>query len=262
MVETLAALAARGEASTAQLTDDVSGLRERLPFGEGKPYAGVIGVGSRVLYLLALEGRILRGRPLGTWVSSQYRWLPIEAVIPGGYPDRSVADARAAIVRRWLRAFGPGTLRDLRWWTGWAASEIRRSLAALEAVEIELDEGIGWVLPDDLAATAPLEPVAVLLPSLDPTVMGWADRGFYLGGHGAMLFDRAGNAGPTIWWDGRVVGGWTQRRSGRIAVALLEDIGSEGAAAVDAEAERLAGWLGPVRITPRYRVPLDRELAG
>jgi hypothetical protein len=90
--------------------------------------------------------------------------------------------------------------------------------------------------------------------------MGWAARGWFLGGHGPTLFDRNGNAGPTVWWDGRVVGGWAQRRDGEIAFRLLEDVGAEGAAAVGAAAERLGAWLGKARVTPRFRTPLEREL--
>ena len=92
--------------------------------------------------------------------------------------------------------------------------------------------------------------------------MGWADRDWYLGEHRSALFDTNGNAGPTIWSDGRVVGGWGQRPDGEIAVRLLEDIGSEAATAVDAEADRLSRWLGPVRITPRFRTPLELDLGG
>jgi hypothetical protein len=29
---------------------------------------------------------------------------------------------------------------------------------------------------------------------------------------------------------------------------------------VDAEAERLRAWLGTIRVTPRFRTPLEREL--
>jgi hypothetical protein len=59
------------------------------------------------------------------------------------------------------------------------------------------------------------------------------------------------------------VGGWTQRKDGEIAVRLLEDVGAEAAAAITAEAERLREWIGPaVRITPRFRTPLERELSG
>jgi hypothetical protein len=105
-------------------------------------------------------------------------------------------------------------------------------------------------------------PWVALLPALDPTAMGWRERGWYVGEHSAALFDRSGNIGPTVWCEGRVVGGWAQRPGGQIAVRLLEDIGAEAAAAVAAEAQRLGEWIGPgVRVTPRFRTPLERELA-
>jgi hypothetical protein len=31
---------------------------------------------------------------------------------------------------------------------------------------------------------------------------------------------------------------------------------------VEAEADRCAKWFGEVRVTPRFRTPLERELAG
>ena len=57
-----------------------------------------------------------------------------------------------------------------------------------------------------------------LLPVLDPTVMGWKERGFYLGPHGPALFDRNGNAGTTAWVDGRIVGCWVQDAEGVVHV--------------------------------------------
>src|SRR5579872_6569345 len=94
-----------------------------------------------------------------------------------------------------------------------------------------------------------------------PAAMGWRERAWYVGEHTAALFDRSGNVGPTVWWDGRIVGGWAQRPDGEIAVRLLEDAGAEAAAAISAEAQRLQAWIGPdVKITPRFRTPLEREL--
>ena len=90
--------------------------------------------------------------------------------------------------------------------------------------------------------------------------MGWSGRDWYLGTHRPMLFDRSGNIGPTVWWDGRVVGGWAQRKEGEIAFRLLEDVGADALKAVKGDAERLATWLGKVRVTPRFRTPLEREL--
>ncbi|MGH4031208.1 DNA glycosylase AlkZ-like family protein [Actinomycetota bacterium Odt1-20B] len=75
------------------------------------------------------------------------------------------------------------------------------------------------------------------------------------------LFDRMGNIGPTVWWEGRIVGGWAQRKDGTLAWRLLTDAGREARSAVEAEADRLTAFLGGRRFTPAYRTPLERELA-
>jgi hypothetical protein len=126
---------------------------------------------------------------------------------------------------------------------------------------VELDGGgVGYVSAGDDESAPSRKGVAALLPTLDPTTMGWKERGWYLGGHAETLFDRNGNAGPTVWWEGRVVGGWSQRRDGEIALGLLEDVGREARDAIDAEAERLRGWLGDVRFSPGFLPPFQRSL--
>ena len=257
---TVKALAARGQALATELSEDEPRLREQLLLAEGKSYAARQSVSTRVLLVLAAEGRIARGRPRGSWISGQYRWSLIQLWLPGGMAEWSTGAAQAELVRRWLAAFGPGTVADLRWWTGLTAGEVKRALATVGAVEVDLDGVPGLVLADDLAPPPAAEPWVALLPALDPTVMGWSGRAWYLGEHGPTLFDRNGNAGPTVWWDGRIVGGWGNRKDGEIAVRLLEDVGADGVAAVEAAAGRLADWLGTVRVTPRFRTPLEREL--
>jgi hypothetical protein len=91
--------------------------------------------------------------------------------------------------------------------------------------------------------------------------MGFKERDWYLGAHREALFDRTGNIGPTVWWDGRIAGGWAQRADGEIAVRMLEDAGAEADAAIAAEVGRLREALGDLRVTPRFRTPLERELA-
>jgi hypothetical protein len=87
------------------------------------------------------------------------------------------------------------------------------------------------------------------------------ERRWYLSDeHRAQVFDRFGNAGPTVWSDGRVVGGWAQRKTGEVVFRLLDDIGAERTAAVETEAGRLEAALGSLRLIPRFRSPLDREL--
>src|SRR5689334_21131740 len=121
------------------------------------------------------------------------------------------------------------------------------ALTAIGAGRVSLDGGCGWVLPDDLDEAAVTEPWAAMLPGHDPTPMGWTRRDWYLGDHGPALFDRTGNIGPTVWWNGRIVGGWAQRPDGEVVTRLLEDVGSEAQAHIEAERARLRTWLGPIR---------------
>jgi len=261
--EAVAALRRLGTATASDLTKEVAGLREQIPFGAGKKWQGQVGVSTRLLFLLSAEGRIIRGRPKGTLVSSLYRWVLIDEWVPGGLPTPPVDEARVELVRRWLRAFGPGTIKDIQWWTGWTVAMVREALAAIGPAEVELEgEGVGYVLPDDgHAIGAPKAPWVALLPALDPTTMGWQGRAWYLGPHRPRLFDTNGNAGPTIWLDGRVVGGWAQRGDGEVALELLEDVGSDAGRLVEQTASDLQAWLGPLRFVPRFRTPLERELS-
>jgi hypothetical protein len=262
-VETLEALHGLGEATAADLTKEVAGLREQISFGSGTKWQGTVGVSTRLLFLLSSEGRIIRGRPKGTLVSSLYRWVPMDTWVPGGLPLTSKPEAQAELVRRWLAAFGPGTRRDIQWWTGWTVAETRRALEATGAVAVDLEGGgDGFVLPGDIdAAPRPERSWIAFLPALDATTMGWNERDWYLGPHKGRLFDTNGNAGPTIWLDGRVVGGWAQRRSGEIAFQLLEDVGADAKRRIAEKADGLRGWLGALRFIPRFRTPVEQELS-
>jgi Winged helix DNA-binding domain len=261
IAETFDALTARGEAPARELTKDVPDLGAKLSFGQGKTWAGTTGVSTRVLFLLATEGRILRARPLGAWTSGQYRWTPTESWLGFPLSHHDHDDACADLLTRWLRAFGPATVTDIRWWTGWTAKLTTKTLADLDAVEVEFDDGVGYVMPDDLERTDEVDPWVSLLPGLDPTVMGWKDRGWYLGEHASVLFDRNGNAGPTVWSNGRVVGGWAQRDDGKVVAELLEPVDARTRKTIAAECDRLRDWLGEVRIKPRFRSPLERSLS-
>ena len=258
--ETLRALEARGEAYASELSADVPLLREKVHFGEGKTWAGSTGMTSWVLFVLAAQGRVVRGRPRGAWTSSQWRWALAESWLEQPLPQLEPDAARIELASRWLAAFGPASVMDLKWWTGWTLGQTRAALRAVEAVEVDLDGEPAFVLPRDLEPEPTLEPWAAFLPSLDPTVMGWKERDWYLGEHTPALFDRNGNAGPTVWWNGRVVGGWAGRKDGEVAYRLLEDVGADAVRTIETEAERLQSWLGETKVMPRFATPLAREL--
>lgn len=259
---TLAAIVEAGEATGAEISKAVPGLRQKFVVGVGTKWEGTIGLTTRVLFLLATEQKIVRGRPRGGWTSSQYRWSPMSSWLPAPATLPTADDARVELCRRWLRAFGPAPLTDLKWWSGLNLGQVRKAVAHLDVVEVDLDGAPGVVLSDDVEPTPAPAPWIALLPALDPTTMGWQRRDWYLGDHAKALFDTNGNAGPTVWCDGRVIGGWVQRKAtGEVVVRLLEDAGAEVSAALEVEAARLTEWLGAVRITPRFPTPLQRQLS-
>ncbi|MFD0314506.1 winged helix DNA-binding domain-containing protein [Streptomyces flavalbus] len=257
---TLAALARRGQATAAELARDEPRLKERFTHSAGKSYEGVHTVSTRLLRVLGVEGKVVRGRPLGSWTSSQFRW----ALAPA-HPELDAAEAQAELLRRWLGACGPATEDDLKWWTGWPVTAVRRALGAIGAERVVVDEGPAYVVAGDaetVSGGAP--PSAALLPALDPTAMGWRNRDGFLDPEiRPALFDRSGNVGPTVWWEGRIVGGWAQRPDGEVVWRVLDraGVGRDAEAAIAAEAERLRAWVGETRVTPRFRTPLERELA-
>ncbi|GEM34941.1 hypothetical protein NN3_59480 [Nocardia neocaledoniensis NBRC 108232] len=259
--ETHSALLRLGAATGAQLSKAVPRLRTQVDTAPGKPYSKPTSITTWVLVVLGAEGRIVRGRPNGGWTSSQYTWSPVETWLPRDLGPVPAAEARVDLVRRWLYAFGPAPVTDLKWWTGWTLGDVRKALAELDITEVALDDGsTGILLTEDLDPVPAPEPWAALLPALDPTPMGWQTRDWFLGPHASALFDRNGNIGPSIWADGRIVGGWAQRADGEIVTRLLEDVGGDTEKLIDAEIARTTAWFGEVRAIPRFRTPLQREL--
>lgn len=260
-LETLETLRELGEATATELTDRVPDLGLKILYRPEKKWGGEIGMSTRILFLLSAEGKIVRGRPRGSWLSSQYRWSATDQW--ASIPDPHLSDdaLEAELVQRYLDRFGPVTETDVVWWTGWTKTKTRRALSAVEPIEVELDEGgTGYALND--FNLGPIEaPTIALLPGLDATTMGWKERDWYLGDHGATLFDRRGNAGPTIWADGRIVGGWGQSPTGEVVWRLLEDIGADYHDLIEERCAELDKWLDGTVLATRFPSPFQRELA-
>ena len=242
--EAVLARLAVGPATTAELRAEVPELAGMVGGTTDKPWDRPVPVAPWVLTHLGLEGKVLRGRNGGHWRLNKPTWTTTDdwlGVVPEPLGE---AEGYAALVRSWLTTFGPGTAADIQWWLGSTKTAVSRALSDLGAVEVELDDGTtGWVHPSD-EDTGPVEPWAALLPTLDPTVMGWRSREFYLDpAHVPYLFDTNGNAGTTAWWDGRIVGCWVQDDEGVVRLSLLEDVGPDGRAALEHEARRLTDWL-------------------
>ncbi|MGW4477935.1 winged helix DNA-binding domain-containing protein [Rhodococcus triatomae] len=256
----LGALAGGEPASYSELRDELPVLRGAMTYGEGRSWGGQVSIGPRVLTVLSAEGRVVRATNDGPWRVSRNRWATTQSWLGDAIEPLAEVDGVTWLVEQWLRSFGPGTENDLRWWLGSTLTLVRKALSALDVVEVDLDGTIGYLMADDAEPVAEVEPWVALLPGLDPTTMGWKDRDWYLGPHREPLFDTAGNAGPTLWCDGRIVGGWWQNDAGDVVTHLLEDVGADARRALDAEAEALSEWLGGVRVMLRFPSPLSKRM--
>ena len=196
----LAALATRGSATGSQLSADVRPCGRRSPSSPARstrrcrasppvssgcwpPTAASAGTGHAA-----------PGPPASSAGRPREPWPALSA------PRRGPSWPAAG-----CRSYGPATEADLKWWTGWTLGDVRKALAAVGAEEVRLDDGHRLCgRPATPRPNRPLEPWAALLPGLDPSAMGWADRGFHLAAdHRAASSTARGNIGPTVWWNGR-----------------------------------------------------------
>ena len=258
--QALAVLHEHGPMTARALGERVPALRHQIVIAPGKSYSANVSAHTRVLLSLGFEGEVLRTRPTGTWINGAYTYTAADSWLDGGLGDLDEREAVRDLTERWLRAFGPGTLRDLQWWTGWTAATTKRALADVDAVEVRVDGGAAYVANGDEGEEAPAGPWVALLPGLDPTTMGWKERDWYLPPQAATAFDRMGNAGPTIWVDGRVVGVWAQTQAGELRTHLFEPITRRQRDAVDERLAALASVIGGTRFTVRFPSPVSTAL--
>ena len=258
--QVLADLREHGPSTAREIGQRVAALRQRLQLAPGKTYAAVQSAHTRVLYILGFAGKMLRGQP-SNWINGAYRYAEANSWLPGGLGDLDPRLAAAELAARWLQRFGPATTVDLQWWMGWTLKRTRQALADCGAVEVDLDDVTGWLAADD-PPLAPVEPWVAVLPGLDPTIMGWKQREWYLPSTSLEVFDGVGNGGPSLWVDGRVVGGWAQTKDGSVHVHYFERVGADRRREIDQRIDELKSWIGKTRFTVRFPGDIHARLLG
>jgi hypothetical protein len=265
----LGVVAEKGSSTVRQMGNKVPELRAKIRHDVGKAYEGEFSIGSRLVGGMCARGLLVRARPRGTWRSNLYEYALPSAWLPDvDLESVSQGEARAWLVRRYLAGFGPATRDDVQWWTGLTKGETQEALETIapEVIEVAI-EGLDddhLVLADDAGClrdfAAPDVPYVFLLPSLDPYIMGYSDRLRFLAPeHRKKVFDRAGNAVPTVWVDGRVVGVWGQHKDGQVFYKLFKPIG-DAEALLGEEMRRLEDFLAGEALPPGIRTPFTRAL--
>jgi hypothetical protein len=268
--QVLDVLAERGPSTVRTIIQAVPKLKTKVKHSVGKSYEGEFSIGSRLIPGMCALGLLVRARPRGSWRSNLYEYAALSEWLPNVNLDAVCPRvARSWLTRRYLSAFGPATFADVQWWTGFSSHETKAALQELESEMTEVTvEGLGeehLMLISDVQQlrefVQPDAPYVFLLPGLDPYIMGYHNRDRFLAPeHHKKVFDRAGNAMPTVWVNSRVVGAWGQREDGSVVYRVFEHVDEEEQALLAKEAQRLESFLGNEFLRPRSHTPFTRPL--
>jgi hypothetical protein len=131
----------------SELRDEIPLLEGSIAYGEGKSWGGKVAVARGVLTTLSAAGQIVRASNNGGWWTSRPRWASMRSWLGEEITPLRGDEAVAQLVGRWLRAFGPGTAADLKWWLGSTFAAVRRALADLDTVESASTASAGTCSP-------------------------------------------------------------------------------------------------------------------
>jgi len=187
-----------------RLGGDVPGTRQALQYS---------------VALLCRQCRLVRSEVRGGYRSNVFayaRWVDwVGAPLTGVDVDA----ARDEMARWYLRAYGPATRDDLKWWAGWRVRDTKATLERLgpELTEVTIDEADGSATPAvlltedrDAMELAPERVSGVrLLPVWDAWFMGYRDRrGQFADADRDSIYDASGNGTSVVIVDGVAAAIW------------------------------------------------------
>lgn len=206
---------------------------------------------SSVINLMCDEGLLIRWRPAKGWRTSLNSYALFSDKIPN-IDLRSIdpIEARRSVVDSYIRVFGPVSLSDIAWWTGFPKGEVAKTIEtpSSDIIEVEVDSRRCIISKSDLekAGQALVGPVVNLLPQLDAFIMGYKERARYLDDKDKeFVFDRSGNATSTILIDGLIVGVWDyfDKPKPMIKTHLFKRLSHECQVMIEHEAKRIGEFI-------------------
>lgn len=194
-----------------------------------------------------VEGLVCYGPDRGaeaTYVRAD-QWLPRKRRV-------SEQEAKQILLRRYLIAYGPATLRDFSTWSGISMKEAAPVWGSLddELIEVSIEEKKASVLRQDceqLMNANLREPVLRLLPGFDPYLLAHAEKNhlvddaFY-----KRVYRNQGWISPVVLLNGRIIGIWTAAGRGKgssFDVELFEKGSKITRAMIEEEAASLGAFL-------------------
>jgi hypothetical protein len=188
-----------------------------------------------ILFLASYDGHVVRGPFRGAeqafvltrdWLGAEPKPLPA---------DRRPA-ALAELARRYLAGHGPASAADLALWAGLPLRDAQAGLRGTTRAIVAAGED-----RFDLRTRPPVprKPPPRLVPAFDAYLLGWKDRAYAVPSERAREVQLGGMIRPVALVEGRAVGTWAARGSGRRTAVELDEwaeIPAADRAGLDAEA--------------------------
>lgn len=168
------------------------------------------------------------------------RWL--------GKPLRKSPD-RKELVRRYLAAFGPASVRDAEEWSG--VGGLKDAFEGLDRFADENGREL-FDLPDAPRPPADTEAPVRLLPEFDNLLLAHADRSRVIADrHRDSLTTKNLRVRATVLVDGVVAGFWRMEKKATLVVETLRKLKAAETKAIAAEAAELVAFAEPKAKTPK-----------
>jgi hypothetical protein len=228
---------------------------------------------SAVMNLMCDQGLLIRGNPKNGWKSNLHTYYLFHDYFPDVNLNQSnKKDAIELLVQHYIASFGPVTENDIIWWTGLTKTLIQDALKKLEVVSVNVEglEGSFLLLKSDttLKGASPRSRVVNLLPALDSYIMGYTERKRFLAHqYYNNVFDRSGNAAPTILVEGKVVGVWDfiADKKPAVKILLFESPENSTLTTIYSKAQQIGKFIADKEVTVKQcnsMLPLPNRTAG
>jgi hypothetical protein len=193
----------------------------------------------RMVFAVRRHAHLLNARETAVWTtrpSATYELLPAPEEI-------DALDARAELVRRYLRAFGPAARADVADWSGLRVRDFEHALDGLPTRHAE-DGRVLYDVPraplPDGDAPAPVR----FLPKWDNILLGFADRTRVISDEiRRQVIGKNGDVAQTVLVDGFVAATWSADPKGKVTVEPFSPLPRVWRREVEDEAARLEAWL-------------------
>ncbi|HNR43899.1 MAG TPA: crosslink repair DNA glycosylase YcaQ family protein [Methanofastidiosum sp.] len=188
---------------------------------------------SPIINYMCDLGILVRGISKGGWKSNTHTYYRTDKyLLDINLSEYSQDEARKVIVSQYLSSFGPLTITDISWWTGFPKTGIKKILDSLGGTEYVDISGLGEYIisKDDQNQLKNIKEnnnsQINLLPALDPYIMGYKERERYLDKeYFNYIFDRSGSGTTTIVNNGKIIGVWDfeENPSPVVKIFMFED---------------------------------------